>query len=261
MARQRMTLRQAVQEIYWYLAISPQSRLHQLAQLRELEDHLLTDIGVTSREAMCGNRERTMEQVMLNDETASSILCVRNADEADMQAVQAIYAHHVLHGLATFEEVPPTEIELNARREVVIAAGLPYLVAEYDGRVLGYCYATAYRPRPAYKNTVEDSVYVADGHGRRGIGAALLGTLIERCEAGPWRQMLAVIGNSGNEGSIALHRRLGFETVGTLQSVGFKFGRWVDTVLMQRSLGQGDRTVPVTAQERRSTGSPAERSF
>lgn len=168
-----------------------------------------------------------------------------------MQAVQVIYAHHVLHGLATFEEDPPAATELNARRESVIAAGLPYLVAECDGRILGYCYATAYRPRLAYRYAIEDSVYIAEGYGGRGIGATLLGELIERCETGPWRQMLAVIGDSGNKGSIALHRRLGFETIGTLGSVGFKLGRWVDTVLMQRPLGQGDRTLPATAQKRR----------
>jgi phosphinothricin acetyltransferase len=145
--------------------------------------------------------------------------------------VQTIYVHHVLHGLATFEEEPPAANELNVRCE---------------GRILGYLYATAYRPRPAYRNTIEDSVYVAEGYGGRGIGVALLGELIERCEAGPWRQMLAVIGNSGNEGSVSLHRSLGFEIVDTLRSVGFKLGRGVDTVLMQRSLGQGDRTLPAT---------------
>ena len=250
-----MTARQALQEIGWYLALLPQSRLHQLAQLRELDGRLLADIGVTRREAMRGRRaasgDRIKEQAMLKtEENASGMLRIRDATAADMQAVQAIYAHHVLYGLATFEKEPPAANELNARREGVVAAGLPYLVAECEGRVLGYCYATAYRPRPAYRNTIEDSVYVAEGYGGRGIGASLLGTLIERCEAGPWRQMLAVIGNSGNEGSIALHRRLGFETVGTLRSVGFKLGRWVDTVLMQRALGQGDRTLPATARER-----------
>jgi phosphinothricin acetyltransferase len=252
-----MTFRQAAQEIGWYLALSPQSRSRQLAQLKELDDHLLTDIGVTRSEAICGRRaasgNRTMKRTMLkNEENSSTMVRIRDANETDMNAVRAIYAHYVLHGLATFEEEPPTENELNIRRNGVIAAGLPYLVAECNGRILGYCYATAYRPRPAYRYTIEDSVYVAEGYGGRGIGAALLGTLIERCQAGPWRQMLAVIGNSGNEGSIALHRRLGFETVGTLQSVGFKFGRWVDTVVMQRSIGQADRTLPATTQERRS---------
>ncbi|MBS7546130.1 GNAT family N-acetyltransferase [Ancylobacter oerskovii] len=171
-------------------------------------------------------------------------LSIREAGRDDMEAVQAIYAHHVLHGLASFETVPPSVADLIARREAVRAAGLPYLVAEREGRVVGYCYATAYRPRAAYRHTIEDSVYVAEGQAGRGIGSALLDELIRRCEAGPWRQMLAVIGNSGNEGSIALHRRYGFETVGTLKAVGFKFGRWVDTVLMQRPLGSGGDTLP-----------------
>lgn len=169
---------------------------------------------------------------------------VRSAMEADMAAVEAIYAHHVLYGLATFEEVPPSIDELSSRRAAVLSLGLPYLVAELDGRVVGYCYAMAYRPRPAYRYTVEDSVYVADGLGGRGIGTALLRELIAQCEAGPWRQMLAIIGDSDNAGSIALHRRMGFEAANTLKSVGFKLGRWVDTVLMQRALGAGDMTLP-----------------
>lgn len=175
------------------------------------------------------------------DRMGGSVL-VRDAQAADMAAVQAIYAHHVLYGLATFEEVPPRVEEMQTRRATVLAAGLPYIVAEIGGQILGYAYATAYRPRPAYRHTIEDSVYVAKGQGGRGIGAALLSTLIARCEAGPWRQMVAVIGNSGNAGSIALHRRLGFHEVGTLTAVGFKLGRWVDTVLMQRALGPGDGT-------------------
>lgn len=179
-----------------------------------------------------------------NENRAIFALRIRDANEADMTAVEAIYAHHVLNGIATFETTPPSANELNDRREAVRAAGLPYLVADVDSRVLGYAYATSYRPRPAYRYTVEDSVYVADGYGGHGIGSALLGELIRRCEAGPWRQMLAVIGNSGNEGSIALHRRLGFETVGTFKSAGFKFGGWVDTVLMQRPLGEGDGSLP-----------------
>ncbi|AOO84694.1 GNAT family N-acetyltransferase [Bosea vaviloviae] len=161
-----------------------------------------------------------------------------------MAAVQAIYAHHVLHGLASFEETPPGIDELLARRAAVLELGLPYLVAELDGRVAGYCYATAYRPRAAYRHTIEDSVYVADALGGHGIGTALLAALIARCDAGPWRQMLANIGNSGNAGSIALHRRFGFEPAGTLRSVGFKLGQWVDTILMQRPLGVGDSTLP-----------------
>ncbi|WP_244505414.1 GNAT family N-acetyltransferase [Rhizobium sp. LCM 4573] len=177
-------------------------------------------------------------------EPAGGRILVRDAGEADMEAVQAIYAHHVLHGLATFEEVPPTVEDLLSRRTSVLAMGLPYLVAEMGGRIAGYSYATAYRPRPAYRFTIEDSVYVAEGLGGRGIGSALLGALIARCEKGPWRQMLAVVGNSGNEGSRALHKRMGFLEVGTLRSVGFKLGQWVDTVLMQRPLGEGDGSAP-----------------
>jgi L-amino acid N-acyltransferase YncA len=171
-------------------------------------------------------------------------LLVRDATEADMASVQRIYAHYVLYGLATFEEVPPPTDELLTRRAAVLRLGLPYLVATLEDAVVGYSYATSYRARPAYQYTVEDSVYVADGLGRGGIGAMLLGALIERCESGPWRQMLAVIGDSDNAASIALHRRFGFQPVGTLKSVGFKLGRWVDTVLMQRVLGEGGATVP-----------------
>jgi L-amino acid N-acyltransferase YncA len=177
-------------------------------------------------------------------------IIVRDAVDADMAAIQSIYAPYVLRGLATFEEVPPSGVELSARRVTVLSLDLPYLVAELDGRVAGYAYATAYRPRPAYRHTVEDSVYVAEGFGGRGLGSALLATLIERCEAGPWRQMLAIIGNSGNAGSIALHRRLGFEPAGTLKSVGFKLGQWVDTILMQRALGLGDTALPTGRSER-----------
>lgn len=169
---------------------------------------------------------------------------VRDSKEADMAAVQGIYAHHVLHGLASFEEVPPTLHDLLTRRVSVLAAGLPYLVAEHDGEVVGYSYATAFRPRPAYRHTIEDSVYVAEGLGGKGVGSSLLAALIARCEAGPWRQMIAGIGNSGNAASIALHHRFGFRLVGTFNSVGLKFGRWVDVVFMQRPLGVGDQTLP-----------------
>jgi L-amino acid N-acyltransferase YncA len=169
---------------------------------------------------------------------------LRDATEQDMAAIQAIYAHEVLHGLATFEEVPPTVDAMLARRAGLLDLGLPYLAAEVAGQVIGYSYATDYRPRPAYRHTIEDSVYVAEGMQGRGIGRALLAALIARCEAGPWRQMVAVIGNSGNTGSIALHRQQGFRLVGTFEAVGFKLGRWVDTVLMQRALGPGGGTLP-----------------
>lgn len=171
-------------------------------------------------------------------------IVVRDATEQDMAAVQAIYAHHVLHGLATFEETPPSTEEFLERRASVLGQGLPYLVAEAECRIVGYTYASSYRPRPAYRYTIEDAVYVAPGLDGRGIGSALLRALIARCEAGLWRQMIAVIGDSGNAGSIALHRRFGFQPVGTLASVELKLGRWVDTVLMQRALGSGDKTLP-----------------
>jgi L-amino acid N-acyltransferase YncA len=162
---------------------------------------------------------------------------IRDAVHKDLAAVHEIYAHHVLHGLASFEEVPPSAAEIAERREAVLRLGLPYLVAEIDGSVVGYSYATLYRSRSAYRYSLEDSVYVRDGFAGRGIGRGLLQELIERCSRGPWRQMIAVIGDSANAGSIELHRKLGFRHVGTLEKVGFKFGRWVDSVLMQRALG------------------------
>ena len=176
-------------------------------------------------------------------DTRPAIL-VRDATVADMSAVTTIYAMHVLNGLASFEEVPPSLDEMKSRRASVLQLGLPYLVAELDGRVVGYSYATSYRTRPAYRYTVEDSVYVEDGFNGRGIGTALLAELIARCARGPWRQMLAVIGDSDNAGSIALHRRMGFVPAGNLISVGFKFGRWVNSVFMQRALGAGDSSKP-----------------
>jgi L-amino acid N-acyltransferase YncA len=169
---------------------------------------------------------------------------VRDASEADMAAVGRIYAHYVASSLATFEETAPGLDELLARRRKVVDCGAPYLVAEIGGEIVGYCYAGPYHLRPAYRHTVEDSVYIAPGLGGRGYGAALLGELIARCERGPWRQMVAVIGDSDNAGSLALHRRFGFASVGVLRSVGFKFGRWVDVPLMQRALGSGGAGLP-----------------
>ena len=170
---------------------------------------------------------------------------VRDAVESDMEAIQTLYAQHVLRGLATFEETPPSATELRSRWRAVLQLGLPYLVAERDGAVAGFSYAGRYRDRSAYRFTIEDSVYVAEGAGGRGIGGALLRELVSRCEAGPWRQMIAVIGDSSNTASVALHRSCGFASVGTLASVGFKHGRWVDVVLMQRPLGAGGRSNPV----------------
>ena len=161
-----------------------------------------------------------------------------------MPAVRDIYAHYVLRSLATFEETPPTLEEMLARRRASVDLGLPYLVAEARGEIVGFAYARAYHRRPAYRFAIEDSVYVADGLRGQGVGAALLGELIAACERGPWRQMVAVVGDSANSGSIALHRRFGFELAGTLRSVGFKFGRWVDTPILQRALRTGDKEPP-----------------
>ena len=169
---------------------------------------------------------------------------VRPSGPADLPAIQAIFAHHVTHGFGSFEEVPPDVDEMAARRLALVERGLPHLVAEADGRVLGYAHAGPYRPRPAYRYTVEDSVYVAPEAVRRGVGRALLAALIEICEAGPWRQMVAVIGDRGNTASVALHAALGFHEAGHLKAVGFKLGRWVDVVIMQRALGVGDDERP-----------------
>lgn len=170
---------------------------------------------------------------------------VRDSRPEDLPAIQAIYAHHVLTGLATFEEVPPDVEEMGRRRADVLGRGLPYLVAEEDGRVLGYAYAGPYRLRSAYRFAVEDSIYVDPAAVGRGLGVALLSAVVEAATAAGCRQMIAVIGDSANAASIGVHRRLGFEHVGVLSAVGFKFGRWVDSVLMQRTLGPGAETLPL----------------
>lgn len=173
-------------------------------------------------------------------EDCAAPIVVDDVQPQDMSAVQGIYAWHVLHGLATFEEQPPGMDEMERRRQSLLALGLPYLVAREGGTVVGYCYAGLYGTRSAYRYCLEDSIYVSQKALGRGIGRALLRALIERCEQGPWRQMVAVIGHSGNGASIALHAALGFRHAGVLHSAGFKLGQWVDVVLMQRALGQGD---------------------
>lgn len=166
--------------------------------------------------------------------------------QGDFAAIQAIYARHVLHGLASFEEVPPGEEEMLHRHADVAAHGLPYLVAERDGVVMGYGYCTLFRARSAYRYSLEDSVYVREDSTGKGIGSKLLAEVLARCERLNYRQVIAVIGDSGNLPSIALHARHGFVRVGTLRSSGFKLGRWVDSVYMQRPLGPGDGAPPAT---------------
>jgi phosphinothricin acetyltransferase len=167
---------------------------------------------------------------------------VRPCTREDLPEVRAIYALEVREGTASFELEPPSLAEMTARFAAIEAAGLPYLVAEVDGRIGGYAYASPYRPRPAYRYTVEDSVYVARFARRQGVGRALLGAVIERATARGMRQMVAIVGDSAHLASIELHRRAGFRLVGTLEHVGWKFGRWLDTVIMQRALGAGAST-------------------
>jgi len=169
---------------------------------------------------------------------------VRPATPDDIGEIHAIYAHHVLKGLASFEEEPPSAPELRRRYDEVTGHGLPYLVADFGGRVAGYAYCTLYRTRSAYRYSLEDSVYIRPDAQGRGIGRTLLAELVRRCEALGYRQMIAVIGDSANAASIGLHASAGFLRAGTLRSAGFKFGRWVDSVLMQRPLGAGDGTPP-----------------
>ncbi|WP_376087394.1 GNAT family N-acetyltransferase [Roseomonas sp. CCTCC AB2023176] len=169
---------------------------------------------------------------------------VRDSTPEDVPAIASIYGHWVTHGLASFEVEPPSVEEMGRRREALVSGRYPHLVGEDGGRVLGYAYASAYRTRPAYRFCVEDSVYVAPGVSRGGVGRALLAALIARCEAAGFRQMIAVIGDSGNAGSIGLHAALGFSRAGLLPSIGWKHGRWVDSVLMVRALGPGDGAPP-----------------
>jgi len=171
-------------------------------------------------------------------------MLLRPATLQDLAAIQAIYAHHVRHGLGSFEEQPPPLEEMRRRYEEVARRGLPYLAAEESGEVLGFGYCAPYRPRSAYRFALEDSVYVKQERQGKGVGRALLGALLRACEGLGYRQIVAVIGDSANAASIAVHASAGFVRVGTLRSVGFKFGRWVDTVFMQRPLAAGDMTPP-----------------
>ena len=169
---------------------------------------------------------------------------IRPSRDDDVAAIAAIYGHHVMHGVASFEEVPPAVEEIARRRGEIVARGLPYLVAEREGRVVGYCYAGLFRPRVAYRFTLEDSIYVDAAEVGRGIGRALLEPLLARSAELGYRQMVAVIGGRETVPSIRLHEAEGFTHVGVLPTVGFKFGRWIDIVLMQRALGPGAAAPP-----------------
>lgn len=169
---------------------------------------------------------------------------IRPSRDGDLDAITAIYAHHVLHGTGTFEIDPPSRSDMTARRTEVLSRNLPWLVAEQDGKVLGFAYANWFKPRPAYRFSAEDSVYVAEAARGSGIGRALLLALMEQAEAAGVRQLMAVVGDSANTGSIKLHQSLGFEHIGLMRSVGWKHGAWRDIVLMQRPLGSGDAQSP-----------------
>ncbi len=181
---------------------------------------------------------------MTDDSAAPGKARLRDARPADLDAIQAIYAHHVIKGLASFELVPPDLKAMAARYQATLALGLPYVVAELDGTVRGYALAGLYNTRPGYRFTVEDTVYVAPGFERRGLGGLLLGALVDRCTALGYRRMVAVIGDSANEASIRLHEAAGFARAGLVPAAGFKFGRWLDIVILQRPLGPGDTTLP-----------------
>jgi phosphinothricin acetyltransferase len=169
---------------------------------------------------------------------------IRPSEPADVPAITSIYAWNVLHGTGTFEFDPPDQAEISRRRDDVVAKGLPWIVAEDGARVLGYAYAIHFRPRPAYRFCLEDSIYLGADAVGRGIGRLLLAELIARSEAAGARQLLAVIGDSANTASVGVHRALGFEPIGTMKAVGWKFDRWLDVVLMQKRLGPGDTSAP-----------------
>ena len=167
---------------------------------------------------------------------------IRASREEDIPAITAIYAHHVLHGTGTFETIPPTEADMTGRRADVLSKGLPHLVSEEDGRVVGFAYCNWFKPRPAYRFSAEDSIYMAADTSGKGWGKALLTALASQAEAAGVRKLIAVIGDSANAGSVGVHRAIGFSHVGILKSCGWKFGKWLDVVLMEMALGEGDTT-------------------
>ncbi|MES2946699.1 MAG: N-acetyltransferase family protein [Pseudomonadota bacterium] len=169
---------------------------------------------------------------------------IRPSRDEDICAITAIYAHHVLHGTGTFETEAPSEADMSTRRADVLGKGLPYLVIEHEGKVAGFAYGNWFKPRPAYRFSVEDSIYMAPDLGRKGLGRALLAELLARCEAVGIRKMMAVIGDSANGGSVGVHLALGFKQVGVVESCGWKFGAWRDIVIMQKTIGLGDTAPP-----------------
>jgi L-amino acid N-acyltransferase YncA len=175
------------------------------------------------------------------------MLTLRPSTDGDLPAITAIYAHHVTHGTGTFETVPPDEAEMAGRRADVLAKGLPHLVAEVDGRVLGFAYCQWFKPRPAYRYSAEDSIYLDPNAAGQRIGNKLLSELVRESDAAGVRKLIAVIGDSGNVRSIGVHRAVGFRHVGTIEACGWKFGRWLDIVLMEKSIGEGHRTPPEPA--------------
>jgi phosphinothricin acetyltransferase len=172
---------------------------------------------------------------------------IRPSRDTDLPAITAIYAHHVLNGTGTFETTPPTESDMTARRADVLAKGLPYLVAEEGGQVLGFAYCQWFKPRPAYRFSAEDSIYLHPDAKGKGLGKLLLAELANQAQAVGIRKLIAVIGDSANAGSVGVHRSLGFTPVGTFKSCGWKFGKWLDIVLMEKTLGEGDTTPPEPA--------------
>ena len=172
------------------------------------------------------------------------MLLIRPSRDSDMAALTAVYAHHVLHGTGTFETEPPGVPEMSARRADVLSKGLPYLVAELDGELAGFAYGNWFKPRPAYRYSVEDSIYLAPGLQRQGLGRALLAELLARFEAAGIRKVMAIVGDSANAGSVGLHLALGFAQVGVIEDCGWKFGAWRDIVILQKTLGEGSATPP-----------------
>ena len=171
-------------------------------------------------------------------------LLIRSSCDEDTAAITALYAYHVLHGTGTFETEVPGNAEMGLRRTDVLAKGLPYLVAEQDGKIVGFAYGNWFKPRPAYRYSVETSIYLDPDLQRQGLGRALLAELLARCERAGIRKLMAIVGDSANAGSIGVHRSVGFTEVGTIAACGWKFGAWRDIVIMQRTLGPGDTQPP-----------------